>query len=1084
MVRHYDYSDNGLEIFGSTETFNRVLYGGHELDRNSKERFFTFAGDLPLFMGASSNFERNTWCHQAKNGMLFSGLALTQGRGLINRHDCYSSWFHNCRDVHATWKHGFIEYELSRFSIYFPDVRVKIAVIPLNPGQGFLVHYDITTDQRVLFCAGFGGITDFTGRFEYHTSPTSAFAASDCENNTAEICGDYAAVTGPDNVKMLIGSSFDMELSVDGGEALSENYPTNFLSEHGGTPCIVRMVRELKPGEQFTGNIVVMRGDNPAELKHWLQHPKPQRALKSAIRSKYKNIALHTPDNLLNQTVTDMVIAMDASWHGNTFYHGAIGYHAPFLGWRNWYAPTLLNWHDRVLTAIRSHFDTISFAFKDEKSWWDGGDRPDLDHEGTQYHHLENSSGKLSALLHRDDIYNMQEVGVDMTLYYLDHSADLELGAEIFDSLEQILAWEERILDPDGDGLYQNYLNTWISDGHSYNGGGCAQASCYNLAANRKVAELGRMLGKEVAIFEKRSHKIQKALQDKLWLEEKGVIAEFIDTIGNRLIHPSPELSTIYLAVDCGAVDMFQAYRMLKFSEEEIEAVKTPNRNGRLSFSSNWRPKKYSTCGIFPAENACLALAYFQIGQQNKAMEIVNGLVDAFSLSHNPGTIRHVLSALGGGDGGDLDFSDVTSTYLRMLIEGLWGLRFRLLSNHVDITPQLPESWDFAELALPNIHISCRREAHCDTLTVDLTVIAKKIIRFPLRFAEIEDICINGESVPFDIEPAIGCCFAVIETEYVGHLVINIFYGEMELPELEYSRIVTYEGNLFSVRSQNGRIMEVKGTDFLEIVSKDDSKVVFRVLPETSGRDIFVLVRQADVQVWLPVDIEIEKITKNPIPAVQPNKMTYFNLEPYFNTSLTEIHQREFRSPRPKGYSIGTRINGRYAWDWNHCGHNTVEINDDALRNCSGSFELKSGLAFATPATGANVACVSLWDNFPSIMEIPLTGAGEELVVFLIGSTNAMQCEVINAELKIEYMDGSIESVQLIYPHNFDDFLVPALQKENEYFYFSNFNHGIAQHISLDSTKRLACLKIQAVANELIVGLLGVTLINSVCSCD
>ena len=90
MASHYKFDDSGAEIAGSFEYFNRVLYGGHEKD-DVQERFFTFAGDTPIFMGAVSDFTRDTWCYQAKNGVLKSGLALTPGHVEGGAKDNFSS---------------------------------------------------------------------------------------------------------------------------------------------------------------------------------------------------------------------------------------------------------------------------------------------------------------------------------------------------------------------------------------------------------------------------------------------------------------------------------------------------------------------------------------------------------------------------------------------------------------------------------------------------------------------------------------------------------------------------------------------------------------------------------------------------------------------------------------------------------------------------------------------------------------------------------------------------------------------------------------------------------------------------------
>ena len=182
------------EKFGSWEKFNRVLYGGHGGDAR-KERFFTFAGDLPIFMGAASDYSKNTWCHQAKNGTLISGLALTEGYSEMGSHDLYSGFFHDCSDCVSAWRHGFMTYELSRFSPNFPLTRVRMEVYPLQKTDGFLVHYEIESLSQVIFCAGFGGITPYGGRYEYHTSPGRDFSAADCEDNRAERIGSGAKIS-------------------------------------------------------------------------------------------------------------------------------------------------------------------------------------------------------------------------------------------------------------------------------------------------------------------------------------------------------------------------------------------------------------------------------------------------------------------------------------------------------------------------------------------------------------------------------------------------------------------------------------------------------------------------------------------------------------------------------------------------------------------------------------------------------------------------------------------------------------------------------------------------------------------------
>ena len=78
--------------------------------------------------------------------------------------------------------------------------------------------------------------------------------------------------------------------------------------------------------------------------------------------------------------------------------------------------------------------------------------------------------------------------------------------------------------------------------------------------------------------------------------------------------------------------------------------------------------------------------------------------------------------------------------------------------------------------------------------------------------------------------------------------------------------------------------------------------------------------------------------------------------------------------------------------------------------------------------------------------------------------------------MTVIYADGSEESVSLVYPLSLDDWLVPALQKESESFYFNDYNHATVRRICLDSEKELAGVKVEAVANEVILGVMGVSI--------
>lgn len=389
--------DDGYEIIGSREFFNRTLYGSHVNDEFNG-RYFTFAGDLPLFMGAETDRTIDYFANYAKCGVLMSGLALAPGLKIPSFYskdvDVSSHWFHNSEDVVSVFRNGWMEYEFRQFSPWFPDVKVNIAAFPLMPEDGFLIHYKIKTDQRVIFCAGFGGLTDFMGKFEYAQVKLRDFNVSDCENNTVTCGINRALVKGRRGDSMWIGSSFPTQ--VEAGDALSLQTlsPGMFLKirSSGNAPQVVKMFSPISPGEELEGFIVVVRNEDEIILDKWLNTENPQKYLKQQIHSKKSSVTVNTPDAMLDLTVPPTILAMDASWHKNVFYHGAHTCHIPFLGWRNWYGPTVIGWHDRVETAIKAHFsEIVKDAPGKEAVWYDGKDRPDLDHEGSQYHQIQTS---------------------------------------------------------------------------------------------------------------------------------------------------------------------------------------------------------------------------------------------------------------------------------------------------------------------------------------------------------------------------------------------------------------------------------------------------------------------------------------------------------------------------------------------------------------------------------------------------------------------------------------------------------------------------------------------------------------------
>lgn len=1078
---HYTPTGDGFQISGSSELYNRMLYGGHKND-DKDAKFVTLAGDLPQFLGAETDWSVYDYCLHGKRGTLFSGLALTPGQrigGATEATESGSRWFHDADDVVAEFKNGWMEYELSQISSYFPIVKINIEAYPLLPDDGFLIHYKISTDQRVVFAAGFGGITDYFGYLITKGEPRRCFGAKDCENNTVTLGENRACVKHTNGSSIHIATSFPAKFELGSAKSLESSSPAIFLGSEpeNADDTVVKISTVIGQGEVLDGYIIAINNSDEDTLNKWLSLKNPAEYIKQQIYEKHICVDVKTPDSSLDLTIAPTVIALDASYHRNSFHHGSFEYHSPFLGWRGWYAPTALGWNDRVEAVMSAHLNQIvKKADGEERIWYDGtGARDSWDDGPSPYHNIENSYGFLPYFLGVDmAYYNMQECAFDMMLYHIEWSGNLEIARRYFDEFCMMLDWEERIFDPDNDGLYQNFLNTWISDGHSYNGAGCAQASAYNYRANIVMAKIAEKLGLPSDVFTKRADKIKRAINEKLWLKNSGVIAESIDTIGNCLIHPSPELSTTYLAIDCDVVDAFQSYTMLKYTENYIKSIVTPGSGGRLAYSSNWYPKKYSTCGIFPAENAHLALSYFKLGLKEMGKKIVDGIVDCCFTGKSPGMIMHVQTALGVGDG-SLDFTDVASMYLRLIVEGLFGIRINSLDKSVIIAPNFPDDWETASISLKDISLIYNQKGKQEIYEIYCDRTERKCIRIPMKSSCVDAVFLDGEPVAYEIEPAPNNSFIMIETNKVGRFQLRVIHGGDSVPKLNFvNRVLA--GNEIVFEIIDGEFIELKdASDTLENITVVGNKIYAKVKDIAGHHTLFIRASKNEYDAWLAADYEILKkdVKKESLPE---NPFEPIDISEFFNCHMTEIHNQEYLSPRPEGYSIGTHPNGRYAWEWNHKGHNMVYVDDSTLRNANGLIHTPSGIPFITPAENKNIVCVSLWDNFPTEITIPLSGSGQELAILYAATTNAMQTQVENVRITVTYEDGETEEKKLIYPINIDDWLVPALQKENETFYFSEYNHATVQRLRVSPDKKLANVKIEAVANEVIMGVIGVSI--------
>ncbi len=232
-------------------------------------------------------------------------------------------------------------------------------------------------------------------------------------------------------------------------------------------------------------------------------------------------------------------------------------------------------------------------------------------------------------------------------------------------------------------------------------------------------------------------------------------------------------------------------------------------------------------------------------------------------------------------------------------------------------------------------------------------------------------------------------------------------------------------------------------------------------------------------------------------------------LDAVFNDKVTNIFENKYLSPRAKSPSLQIPTQGIGNW----CYPLVKPIIDDsglrAKASKNNSITSPQGVPFATPATAGtkNIAFVSQWDNFPKALSIPLSGRASQAYLMMAGTTNPMQSRFTNGEIIVTYSDGSSEKLELKNPENWwpieqdyytDGFAFTTNAQKLPRVYlktgtisrdfkdfksikgFSDFGieggAGTIIDIPLNKNKSLKSLEIKAVANEVIIGIMSLTL--------
>lgn len=242
-------------------------------------------------------------------------------------------------------------------------------------------------------------------------------------------------------------------------------------------------------------------------------------------------------------------------------------------------------------------------------------------------------------------------------------------------------------------------------------------------------------------------------------------------------------------------------------------------------------------------------------------------------------------------------------------------------------------------------------------------------------------------------------------------------------------------------------------------------------------------------------------------PVMQFEKI---DLTPYFNDKVTNIFKQHYLSPRPTAPTLQLPEQGIGNWCYPLTQAN---IDDAGLRRqaAGNTFMLPQRIPFATPSDtlAKNIVFTSQWDNYRDSAVIPVSGHAVHVYCMLAGSTDPMQTRLVNGELRIHYTDGSIDTLRLSNPENWwpieQDYFIDGLAFTTgaprplrvylksgnvattwrDFTSIKGFTNmavdgGAATvlDLPLDRNKDLQSISLHAIANDVVIGLMSVTLLR------
>ncbi|RFC50870.1 MAG: protein of unknown function (DUF4450) [Verrucomicrobia bacterium] len=1016
-------------------------------------------------------------------------------------------WLHDAAEIESRYHCGRMTWRCSDPTL--PGLEVILTVVPLTEVAGFAAQLHVSGakpgDQLIW---AFSGARREEGDPRLNWDPVMRGNPDICRSGDPRrpllfqglvpgFCvGNVATIDGPsfrlaataDATSVAVGRAS----RTDGmlvGDSLWLADPVHLAkSAPSAAPVIVGTAKLAVRQDVLFFAVESCPADAPAAN---LRCADPAQAFADGVAylGAVERVRIASPNARLNAAVTAVCHAVDANCERDPyiFRHGCMAFSCRFVGWRVICGATALGWHERVL-------GNAGYTLGLQKKSDPARTRPSASVERLLVHEGTDSRLYGKGSLDRDfPMYDVQTQFFDQTIAGWRASADPEMERLLRPALELHLEWMQECFDPDDDGLYESYINTLPTDSVWYNGGGSAEQSAYAYTAYRAAADLARRAGDPAtaARHQAQMAKIQRALREKLWVQERGHFGLYREQGGHDRVHADAWTYSVFLPIDAGLTSPLEALQSLYYTEWDLERIRLPY-GGVLCQLSNWVPWKWSVRDMFGGDLFALALAYFQAGLGDAGYELLEGAtLESAYASAVPGGFSHIGAAT--------DFGDNVHMFARTVVEGLYGYAPDYPNGGVRIQPAFPSVWPTASIQTPDFAFSYRQDKDTDHYVLGLTKPAEIIFRLPVRAEKIRRVLVNGRELTGRIEPGFGCTLLTLTVPATDHVELAIELVD-RLPQSQPVHLTGRVGDNLALKVPKGQVEEwLDLHQVLEATQPEASGLRGRISAKPGHHLVLARCRCGELPRWEIFKLhltdpaaDVARIVQTPRAPAPGALWDCLDLAGKYNGDIRTIFQQRYLSPRPATCSVRLGVDGYSAWTFPYWGlpPPKIELGHLAqLTDAKNRIVSPQGVPFTRFTDDRNIAFTSLWDNWPTSVEFPVGRVAKTLWLLVCGSTFPMQTRIANAEFRFRYADGQVEKLELMPPDNFwmlcpwggedysyahDAFALPA-EPPPQVQLGANCRAMVLSW-KLRPGVRLESVTLEALSQDVVIGLMGLSL--------